>query len=206
MESVTLTGLMKIEMRSGGPTLRFCDGGIAIWGAENFAAKDDVFGAIGALEALEEGVGDEVPALALTFLPASTAAAADLVQPGWQGSRVRFWIGEVTAATGMVTGTPELMFDGQIDTGDLIVDRGQRAVEYDIVSTAERLFALNEGNSLNPRFHKRVWPGETGEDNATGLGSTVAWGAASPAGTAVAGSVGGGGSGGGLGGNNFREL
>jgi hypothetical protein len=198
MDSVTLTGLLKIEMRSG-PTLRFCDGGLVTWGAETFAAKDDVFGAIGSLDALEEGVGDEVPALRLTFLPASTAAAAALVQPGWQGSPVRFWIAEVNPASGAVVGTPDLMFHGQIDTGDLIVDRGSRAVEYDIVSTAERLFALNEGNSLNPRFHKRVWPGETGEDNATGLGSTVAWGTASPAGTAVAGSVTGGGGGGGFG-------
>jgi hypothetical protein len=44
------------------------------------------------------------------------------------------------------------------------------------VSRLERLFSINEGNSLSPRFHKTVWPGELGEDNATGVGVAVAWG------------------------------
>jgi len=141
---------------------------------------------------LTEGVGDEVPALKMVFLPNSTAAAAELAQPGWQASPMRFWIAEVNQTTGVVTGTPELMFHGQLDTADLISGRSSRELHFDIVSTAERLFELNIGNTLSPRFHKSVWPGETGEDAAIGIGITVAWGIESPTGGTGATSVGGG--------------
>jgi hypothetical protein len=55
-------------------------------------------------------------------------------------------------------------------------------LHFDIVSTAERLFEVNIGNTLSPRFHKSIWPGETGEDAAIGIGLTVAWGIEAPTG------------------------
>lgn len=186
MQTVTLSGLVQIDLR-GGDTLRLCDGGIVTWGANTFTAKDATFGGIGGLEPLSEGVGDEVPALRMTFYPESTAAAADLVQSGWQASPMRFWIAEVDQSTGEVVGTPELMFHGQLDTADLVVGLGTREINFDVVSTAERLFEINNGNTLSPRFHKSVWPGETGEDAAIGIGITVAWGVESPSGGAAAG-------------------
>lgn len=93
MDSITLSGLIKIELPEA--TLHLCDGGFVIWDGDTFYNTDPVFGSIGAIEPLSEGVGDSAPALRLTFLPASTAAAADLSQPSWQGSRVRMWIAEV---------------------------------------------------------------------------------------------------------------
>src|SRR3546814_7709774 len=53
-------------------------------------------------------------------------------------------------------------------------------VAVSVVSLAERLFELNIGNSLNSAWHKSVWPGELGHDNATGLSIPVAWGVESP--------------------------
>src|SRR3546814_8736110 len=44
-----------------------------------------------------------------------------------------------------------------------------RELAVSVVSLAERLFELNIGNSLNSAWHKSVWPGELGHDNATGL-------------------------------------
>lgn len=181
MQTVTLSGLVQIDLR-GGDTLRLCDGGVVTWGANTFTSKDGTFGGIGSLEPLSEGVGDEVPALRMTFFPESTAAATDLVQPGWQASPMRFWIAEVDRSTGEVTGTPELMFHGQLDTADLDVGFGTREINFDVVSTAERLFEGNNGNTLSPRFHKSVWPAETGEDAAIGIGITVSWGTESPSG------------------------
>ncbi|MFN7029464.1 MAG: hypothetical protein ACK4PC_08855, partial [Sphingopyxis sp.] len=109
--------------------------------------------------------------------------------------RVRMWIAEVDEATATIDGTPTLMFDGQVDSSDLVIDRGSRELEMTIVPAAERLFLIDEGNTLSPRFHKLLFPGELGEDNATGVGVGVAWGAASASGSYGYGYGGGGGGG-----------
>lgn len=205
MDIATLSGLVKVELAGGG-ALRLSDGGIVTWSAETFESQDSTFGSIGGLDPLTEGVGDEVPALRMTFLPVSTAAAADLTQPGWQTSRVRFWIAEVNQATGAVSGTPELLFDGQLDTADLVVGKGSRVVIFDIVSAAERLFELNIGNTLSPRHHKTMFAGETGEDFAIALTRTVAWGIEAPTGGRGSSGGGGGGLGAVLGGGLFAFL
>jgi hypothetical protein len=174
MDRILFVGLVKIELPDH--TILLCDGGFLIVDGEEYSSSDPYFGTIEKLESLEEGVGDEVPAGRLTFLPKSTAAAADLSAPGMQGSRVRFYIAEVDEATGTVIGTPDLRADMQTDQTILRTGRGIRKLEMMFVSRLERLFSINEGNSLSPRFHKTVWPGELGEDNATGVGVAVAWG------------------------------
>lgn len=181
MQTATMAGLIRIDLPE--KTLLLCDGAFVIWGSDIYRSTDDDFGAIGSVETPEEGVGDELPAMRMTFLPKSTAAAVDLAQPEFQGCRVRMWIAEVDEATAEVIGTPTLMFDGQVDAAELVIDRGSRALEMDIVPAAERLFLIDEGNTLSPRFHKLLFPGELGEDNATGVGVGVAWGTASASGS-----------------------
>lgn len=183
MKRLALTGLVKIELPDD--TIRLCDGGFFVWGAETYRSLDATFGTISSIDALTEGVGDEVPALDLLFLPPSTAAVADLSQPGYQKSRARFWLAEYDVETGLIDGDPDLLFDGQIDQTTLTVGRDTRELAMSIVSNAERLFERNIGNSLNAAFQKAVWPGDTGHDNATGLGRQVAWGVESPAGVGV---------------------
>ncbi|WP_336974163.1 hypothetical protein [Sphingobium aromaticiconvertens] len=175
MERVRLTGLMKMELRDG-RVIRLCDGGWVPWNTEVFRASHDQFGMIGSMEAFDEGVGDVVPSFRLTFLPISTAAAADLSAPGMQGSRTRLWIAEISDSNGLIIGDPDLQFDGMIDRTVLRVGIRKRELDIDFVSTAERLFTINEGNGLSATFHKSIFPGELGEDNATGLGTAVAWG------------------------------
>ena len=68
------------------------------------------------------------------------------------------------------------MFFGQIDQTVFKIGRSTRELAMTIVAKLERLFLRNEGNSLSPMFHKSVWPGETGHDNATGLVRPIAWG------------------------------
>lgn len=178
MLSTSLVGLLKMELPTG--TVRLCDGGLIRWGSETFTGKDATFGTIASLDALTEGVGDEVPALEMALNPVGSAAPGDLSQAGFQTSRVRFWIAEFDPATGAVVGTPDLQFDGQIDQTKLSVGRETRRLSTTIVSTAERLFNRAEGNSLSPAFHHGVWPGELGQDQATGLTIPVAWGAEAP--------------------------
>lgn len=197
-----ITGLLRIAFPTG--TVRLCDGGFITWNGETYLSKDAVFGNIASLEALTEGVGDEVPALELTLQPPGTTPAADLSQPGFQQAAVRFWIAEYNPATGQVIGTPDLAFVGQVDQTSIRVGRGQRSLSITIVSTAERLFERNIGNTLSPNFHKSIWgPGELGHDNAIGLKLPVAWGVEAP--VRAGGGFGGGGSGGG-GGGDFGRM
>lgn len=177
MNQIALTGLLKIELPDH--TIRFCDGGFFAFEGETYRSEDALFGTIGAVESLSEGVGDSVPALSISLLPPDETAPATLSQPGYQTARVQFWIAEYDAQTGVIT-SAEKMFDGQIDQTILTVSKTQRELTMSIVSLAERLFEGNIGNTLNPTWHKSIWPGETGHDNATGLSVPVAWGTEGP--------------------------
>jgi hypothetical protein len=188
---IMLAGLAEIVLPS--KTLRLCDGGFIYWDGDKYQSSDDEFGTIESVDAVEERSGDEAPAGSLTFLPASTSAAATLSQPTFQGSPMRFWMAEVNEATGEVVGTPELLFDGELDTTTLRLSRGSRLLEMGFISVAERLFRVNEGNVLSTRFHQSIWAGELGFDNATGISTTVAWGVAGPPRGSTAPSGGGGG-------------
>lgn len=180
VDRVGYIGLLKIELPDA--TVRLCDGGFVPWDSETFVSADPVFGSIGAVEAVSEGIAESVPALDLTLLPTDLAGPEDLSQPGFQRSRVRFWLAEYSPDAGILIGDPEPMFDGQIDQSTLRAGRGSLSLEMAVVSNLERLFTRNRGNSLNPRWHKSVWPGETGHDNATGLAIPVAWGVESQGG------------------------
>lgn len=187
VDRVGMIGLLKIELRGvggeDGATIRLCDGGFIHWDAETFTSLDPVFGSIGGVDALEEGVAESVPAFSMTLLPTGEDGPAALSQPGFQRSRVRFWLAEFAPDDGMLVGEPDLQFDGQIDVTTLTAGRGELSLQMAVVSQLERLFTRNRGNSLNPRWHKSVWPGETAHDNATGLSVPVAWGVESQGGS-----------------------
>jgi uncharacterized membrane protein YgcG len=208
MDRVCLIGLLKIEL-NGGDTIRLCDGGfIPDFLGEEYRSLDPTFGTIASLESLTEGVGEEIPAMELGLNPNSDSAPSDLSQPGFQRSQVWLWIAEKNEATGqIVVGSETLMFYGQIDQTVLKVGRTVRDLSMTIVSTLERLFLRNEGNTLSPTFHKSVWPGETGHDNATGLTVPVAWGVEkSPGASSAGGAYGGGGGGYGGGGGIYAQT
>lgn len=200
MRSLGLIGLAKIELP--GTTVRLCDGGFMVWAGETYRAKHPTFGTIASIEALSEGIGDQIPALQMVMFPNTDAAVADLSAPGFQQSRARFWIGDYNPETGALITAPELMFDGFVDLTTFKVGRSSRELAMSIVAVVERLFELNIGNSLNPTWHKSIWPGETGQDNATGLVRQVAWGVEAPAGSG-SGGYGSRGSGSGGGGGQF---
>lgn len=179
MQRLSLVGLMQMDLP--GRTVRLCDGGLIRWGANAFAGKDAVFGAFGGFEALKEGVGDELPALDLTLLPPGSSAPGDVNDGANQAAPVWFWIAEYDVDTGAVTSTPDLQFAGQLDHTTLTFGSDRRELAVTVTPTAEKLLTKSEGNSLSPTFHKAVWPGETGHDQASGLTVADAWGTESPA-------------------------
>lgn len=186
---LTLVGLLKMELP--GQTVRLCDGGFCDWQGERYTAEDPVWGAIAAIEPVEEGVGDLAPGGKLTFMPATDAPASSLSSRTFQNARLRGWLGEVGPDGKTVTAARPL-FDGLIDTTTMRLGRGTRLVDVAFIARAERLFLVNQGNTLSPRFHKSVWPGERGFDNATGVPTSVAWGVEAPVPGGVSGSSGGG--------------
>lgn len=193
MRRVGLIGLVRIDfpdrtMRlSSGGFLRVPDDGL-------YRARDARFGSLGALSSLTEGVGQEVPVIELTLLPPASTAAADLSRRGYQASRARLMLAQYDPEAGAPIGDPDLLFDGQVDQTKVVFGK-PRTVHMSIVSTHARLLDRNIGNSLNPSWHKSIWPGETGHDQATGLGRARAWGVESPR-PASSGYRGGGGGGG----------
>lgn len=174
MQRVSIIGLVRIALPSA--TVRLCDGGFIEFGGELYQSKDPVFGTIGSVQGLTEGIGDEIPALEMTLLPPVSSAPSQLSQPGYQNSVVQFWVGEYDQEDGVLIGTPDLLFHGQIDQVTMLAGRARREISLTVVSTAERLFLRNDGNTLTPRWHKSIWPGEKGHDNAVGLTIPVAWG------------------------------
>lgn len=190
---LTLAGLCQIDLP--GRTIRLCDGAFVNWGGNLFDSSDVDFGTIAAVDQVSEAVSDEAPSGKLTMLPPSVTSAATLFQPDAQGSTMSFWLAEVNSATGAVVGTPDLLFSGFLDNISLRVGKTERSVDIEFMSHAERMFWTKEGNVLSSRFHKEVWPGETGLDQATGVQIAVAWGTSSPSrGTISTGSSVGGGS------------
>jgi hypothetical protein len=116
------------------------DGAEIKWGSDVYRPRDATYGGIGSVEALAEGIGDEVPAMQLELLVPGSTAAADLLEPGLQTSRVTAWLAEVNLSTSTVVGTPDPVFDGFIDQGRLTRSAGGLALSLSIVSLLERLF------------------------------------------------------------------
>jgi hypothetical protein len=179
VRTIALIGLMKMELPDY--TVLLCDGGMMEFDAEIYLEADPIFGTLGSVEPMNEGIGDEVPALQISLLPPGTSEPGDIAKPEFQRSRLRFWIGEYDVDTGELVGAPDLVFDGQLDQCALEIGPEGRSLSIGVVSKSERMFAGNTGNSLNPTWHKSIWSGETGHDNATGLSVPVAWGTEKPA-------------------------
>ncbi len=177
--TIMIAGLMELE--TIGRTVRLCDGGLLDWpGRGMFVSIDEEFGTIGSVDAPAESIGDESAGGRLTIDVPTTEAAIDLAQAEMQGKALRFWLAEVDASTGLMIGTPEKMFEGQVDTVSISLGLNERSVVIEYVDAAERLFAIREGNVLTSRFHQTAWPGELGFDHCTGVGLQVPWGVSGP--------------------------
>ena len=193
-----LTGLLKIELPSGDVLLT--DGGVTEYAGDVYSAEDATLGALATVGTIAEGVGDEIPALDLGFAPPGPIAVTALSNGAIQQSRVRLWLAEFDVDTGEVTGTPELRFIGFVDQPRVSFAFREFNATITAVPDLEAMFFKDTGNGLSPTFHKSLYPGETGHDNASGLSISVNWGTASP--PTKRASFGGGGYSGGFGGSN----
>lgn len=193
-DRITLVGLVKIELPTR--TIRLCDGGFVYFGGEKYTGEDEVFGSIGAVDELEAAMGDAAEDARLVLLPPKDTAPAVLKNKAYQNSRARFWMGGLDA-DGKTVSSAEQLMDGLLDYTVLKIKEKSRQLEIAFIGRAEKLFLRQEGNSMNPRFHQSIWPGEKGLNNV-GAKLTIAWGVGSPRGVVGygGGSFGGGAAGG----------
>jgi hypothetical protein len=186
-------------------TAYLSDGGMVVIDGNTYTSEDSFLGVPTGFESLNEGVGDEAPAAAFTFNPPSAASSSSLNNPALANSRIVLSVVEIDEDDGTIIGDAEQIADLIVDNPTLRFEDNSRQLELACVSSSERLFLVNQGNSLSPSFHEQVWPGEKGLVNASGVSRSVAWGAASaPRGST---SGGGGGAGGGDGTQqNFKPM
>lgn len=177
VDRIGIAAIMKAELP--GHTAYLVDGGTITVDGDTYLSSDSVLGVPASFESLNEGVGDEAPAAAITFLVPSDVAASTLNSPLLQGSRIRIWTEEFDEDDGTPIGDPVSVADLIVDRPRLDFENNARTLTFECTSNAERLFMLNTGNVLSPAFHEGIWPGEKGLSNASGVGASVAWGTAS---------------------------
>jgi hypothetical protein len=190
-----VTKLFRFDLPGGAVFLN--DGGITTWGGNTYRATHPVLGGIAQVSELSFGFGPELPECEFVFAPPSNGALAPLQSGAFLRVGVRYWIADFNPSTGAVVGTPHLEFAGRMDRVRQTHGFRQLGIVVSCVPETEVLLFSDDGNGLSPEFHKSVYPGETGHDQATGLVIPVAWGVA---GGAQNGSGGSGGSGSGFGG------
>jgi len=198
-----LTWLLRLNLPSGDVFLS--DGGVTTWSGNTYAASHPVLGGFSQIGELTEGFGDELPEQEIIFAPPSNAALGPLQEGAYARSPVRLWLAEFNPATGDVVGTPDLRFAGRLDRVRQNFGLRQLSIVVSCVSELEVLLFSDDGNGLSAAFHKSVYPGETGHDQASGLVTTVSWGVEAAGGGSAR--AGGGGSGGGGGfGADINEV
>ncbi len=201
---VGITGLLKIELPAH--TVLLTDGGVTVWNGDTYTAQDSVLGALASIDTIAEGVGQEIPALELQFAAPGVTAVTALSNGAIQQSRVRLWVAEFNTDTGAVIGTPELRFIGFVDQPQVSFAFREFTVSITAVPDLEAMFFKDTGNGLSSTFHKALYAGELGHDNASGLKIPISWGVKGPP-PAFSGfsGLGGGGFGGGFDGGNFEQ-
>lgn len=181
--SVLLFGALRIALPAY--TIRLLDGsGTLQIGGETYVGCDDVFGTIAELSELSEEIGDQAPEITIKLFPPNISAAATLASPHMQGCSVQLLVGAVNMTTGVVIGTPEVVFLGEIDVPTVEIDaQGERIVSFTVVSVFERLFEIEEGQRASNGWHQSIWPGELGLEHMTGTDVNLYWGAKPPQGS-----------------------
>lgn len=167
-----------VRLLDGAGVLAFdVDGGL---GVQTFTGRDAVFGTLGGASEIEDGIGNESPAMTLTLFPKTNSAMAALASPAAQGSSVMIWFGAVSSDTGLVIGDPLLLFDGLTDVAEQIVTKNGRALQISVDSIMVRFLDADQGARMNNGFHQRIRPGEKGFEFITSIARKVPWGSDVP--------------------------
>lgn len=173
-EAATPTEVLLVTLTLPSRTVRLTDGGFVIWSGQTYAAEDDIYGTLDTVEDIEDGADGQATRCAITILPPDATAMAQLASPLAQGSPVTVHLGAVNRLTGLLIGTPDLLFRGELDFGRLAVGP-QWSLALECGTEEARQLELNADQRLSPSYHKGIWPGEKGFDNLDGIKRKIHW-------------------------------
>jgi hypothetical protein len=168
------TWLLRLDLPGG--TVYLSDGGVTVYGGNTYTAEHSTIGSIAQIGEVSEGFGAELPEQEIVFVPPSNAALAPLQAGAFARSAMRLWVAEFDPSTGAVVGTPDLRFAGRMDRVRQQFSFQKLQIVLSNVPETEVLLFSDDGNGLSAEFHKSLYSGETGHDQATGLVKTVTWG------------------------------
>ncbi len=162
-------------------TLRFLDGsGAVTWGGITFLGSDGDYGTWLKCESITEQVATEAPKFALTMGPLSDEAQQQMGQPLSQGSAVTIYSGYLDPTTMQPLGTPETVWQGLLDIGNITLAQNQRYIELDVYCYAELMMLTDDGSKLTSSWHNQFYPNELGFQFVDYVQHTVPWGAQGP--------------------------
>lgn len=138
-----------------GSTLRLVMGSATIaFDGHTYYGSDEVFGALGAIEPFEDGIGDEVPRLDFSILPPTLAAAKYLCLPAMQDCEVEYFTGALDIETGLSAGTPDTVFAGEVRLSSRKMGANGQSVAIEAGGDMDRVRDVEEHIQLNGVFHK----------------------------------------------------
>jgi hypothetical protein len=156
-------------------TVRLSVDGWFTFGGEQFLPTDPELGTIIALQYGEDGAGDVLSPLEIAFAPPAPLAASVLNVAALKRSRVQAWVVNYNAETGAILES-QRRFLGHVAQPSVKSARNEYTVSLLCQPMSAAALAANRGNGLNAAFHKRMFPGELGHDEASGLSQGKAWG------------------------------
>lgn len=161
------------------PTVTLCllDGsGVATFAGSTFVGMDDTYGALAAIEDINDGGEGDAPRARFRLNPKNLAAMTVLASSLNQDSKVEIWEGLIAVDTGLVVPDPDLCFEGFYDQPSY----SPRSMELsiDCRSIFEEFFENDEGALLTDSFHKSIWPTEDGFQYVTENSRNLPWGTA----------------------------
>jgi hypothetical protein len=171
LPAVGIAVAYNINLIDGSGTVTFPINGVPT----TFTGSDPNFGSLDTLGTISESVATEAPNITLTLLSPTIGQISD---PRYQGAPVRIWLGAVDDATGNVIGSPEELYSGWLDTAVTTHGMNVQKTVLNVASVWERLFIGSEGNRLTAAWHRGLFPGEGGLDNAVESKGRIPWGVA----------------------------
>lgn len=145
-----------------GGVVRLTDGGFVSFGGETYVARDPVYGVLSGIEAISDGVDAQATRLSVTVQPSSADAMALLADPLAQDSPVIWYEGVIDRVTGLVVGTPDILFQGELDFGRLQVGPESWSLILECGTEEARQLEPSDHMRLNHAFQTFVWPGDMG--------------------------------------------
>ncbi len=180
LEAAAPTPILLVTVTLSGATVRWTDGGFAVWSGNTYSSENATYGVLGAVGEIQDGADGQATVCDLTILCDGTAMAL-WIDPAEQGAPVTVHLGALNRTTGALIGEPDLLFRGELDQPRIGAGPSQTLI-YDCITEEARMLEPNEEQRLTDSFHQSVWPGELGYDKVSELEQTVFWRADDPRG------------------------